>query len=49
MWTKVPQANNLNTWPTTFFIGKDGLVKGVHAGFTGPSSGVLHDQLKKDF
>jgi thiol-disulfide isomerase/thioredoxin len=49
MWTKVPQANNLNTWPTTFFVGKDGLVKGIHAGFTSPGSGVLHDQLKKDF
>ena len=24
MWEKVPQAVNLNTWPATFFIGRDG-------------------------
>jgi len=27
MWDKVPQAVNLNTWPATLFIGKDGKVK----------------------
>jgi thiol-disulfide isomerase/thioredoxin len=47
MWTRVPQANNLNNWPTTFFIGKDGLVKGVHAGFTSPGSGVLQTSSRR--
>ncbi len=36
MWDKVPQAVNLNTWPATLFIGKDGKVKATHAGFAGP-------------
>jgi thiol-disulfide isomerase/thioredoxin len=35
---KLPQAVNLNSWPTTFFLGRDGRVKGVHAGFAGTAS-----------
>ena len=49
MWEKVPQAVNLNTWPATFFIGRDGLVKGVHSGFASPASGEFNDQLKAEF
>ncbi len=35
---KLPQAVNLNSWPTTFFLGRDGRVSQVHAGFAGPAS-----------
>jgi thiol-disulfide isomerase/thioredoxin len=49
LWEKVPQAVNLNTWPATFFIGRDGLVKGVHSGFASPASGEFNDQLKAEF
>jgi peroxiredoxin len=49
MWDKVPQAVNLNTWPATFFIGRDGRVKGTHAGFASPASGVFNQQLKAEF
>lgn len=49
MWVKVPQLVNLNTWPTTVFIGRDGLVKGVHAGFASPASGEFNARLKKEF
>jgi thiol-disulfide isomerase/thioredoxin len=49
MWEKVPQAVNLNTWPATFFIGRDGLVKRIHAGFAAPASGEFHRQLKEEF
>ncbi len=45
---KLPQAVNLNAWPTTFFLGRDGLVKSVHAGFAAPASGSFHDELKSD-
>ena len=41
---KLPQAVNLNSWPTTFFIGRDGRVRNVHAGFAGRASGPLHDE-----
>lgn len=49
MWEKVPQAVNLNSWPTTFFVGRDGRVKKIHSGFAAPASGEFNDQLKKDF
>ncbi len=49
MWDKVPQAVNLNTWPATFFIGRDGKVKAAHAGFAGPASGIYNTQLKEEF
>jgi thiol-disulfide isomerase/thioredoxin len=49
MWEKVPQGVNLNTWPATFFIGRDGLVKKIHAGFAAPASGEFHWRLKEEF
>ncbi len=49
MWEKIPQAVNLNTWPATIFVGRDGLVKGIHSGFASPASGEFHTQLKKEF
>jgi thiol-disulfide isomerase/thioredoxin len=45
---KVPQAENLNSWPTTFFIGRDGKVRFIHAGFAAPASGEFHTALKKE-
>ncbi len=45
---KLPQAVNLNTWPATFFIGRDGLVRGAHAGFAGKATGVAHQRLKAE-
>ena len=49
MWDKVPQAVNLNTWPATFFIGRDGRVKATYSGFATKASGVFHKELKDDF
>jgi thiol-disulfide isomerase/thioredoxin len=49
MWEKVPQAVNLNTWPATLFIGRDGLVRSIHSGFASPASGEFNDQLKREF
>lgn len=45
---KLPQALNLNSWPTTFFLGRDGRVRSVHAGFAGPASGEFHNTLKEE-
>ena len=42
---KVPQAVNLNCWPTSFFLGRDGRVKEVHAGFAGPANPPAHEAL----
>jgi len=49
MWEKVPQAVNLNTWPATIFVGRDGLVKGIHSGFASPASGEFNRQLREQF
>lgn len=49
MWDKVPQAVNLNTWPATLFIGRDGKVKGTYSGFASAASGVYGKELKDDF
>jgi len=49
MWDKVPQVVNLNTWPATLFIGRDGRVKGTYSGFAAPPSGVYNAELKTEF
>jgi thiol-disulfide isomerase/thioredoxin len=49
MWEKIPQAVNLNTWPATIFVGRDGLVKSIHSGFASPASGEFHQQLQQEF
>ncbi|MGP0071824.1 MAG: TlpA disulfide reductase family protein [Bryobacteraceae bacterium] len=46
---KLTQPVNLNSWPTTFFLGRDGRVRFVHAGFPGPASGKLYHQTVKEF
>ena len=45
---KFPQAVNLNCWPTSFFVGRDGLVKEIHAGFAGPGNTAGHEELERD-
>jgi thiol-disulfide isomerase/thioredoxin len=44
----VPQAVNLNAWPTTFLVGRDGRVKKVHVGFTSPGSGPRDAETRAD-
>jgi thiol-disulfide isomerase/thioredoxin len=46
---KLPQAVNLNSWPTTFFLDRNGLVRKVHVGFAAPASGELNALLKEEF
>jgi thiol-disulfide isomerase/thioredoxin len=45
---KIPQLINLNSWPTTVLIGRDGLVKGIHVGFASPASGNFNAELKQE-
>lgn len=47
--SKLAQAVNWNAWPTTFFLGRDGLVRGVHAGFPSSASGDLHRVAEEEF
>jgi thiol-disulfide isomerase/thioredoxin len=46
---KLTQAVNWDAWPTTFFVGRDGRVRGAHAGFPSPGSGELYRQTKEQF
>jgi thiol-disulfide isomerase/thioredoxin len=45
---KLPQAVNLDAWPTTFFIGRDGKVRTVHVGFPSHGSGAYDRQARAD-
>ncbi|MCX6938157.1 MAG: TlpA disulfide reductase family protein [Verrucomicrobia bacterium] len=46
---KLPQVENLNTWPASFVLGRDGRVRATHAGFAAPATGELHQELRRDF
>ena len=45
---KLPEAEHLNSWPTSFFLGRDGRVREVHAGFAGPANPTAHQALVTD-
>ncbi len=45
---KMPQGVNLNSFPTTFYVGRDGRVRSAHAGFPGKASGKFHEETKAE-
>ncbi|MBX3280695.1 MAG: TlpA family protein disulfide reductase [Acidobacteria bacterium] len=45
---KLPQLENFSVYPTTIFIGRDGLVKRIHAGFEGRAAGERFTRLKSE-
>jgi len=45
---KIPQADHLNSWPTSFILGRDGKVRQIHAGFAGPANPQGHEELVKE-
>jgi len=45
---KISQAENLNAFPTTFVLGRDGRVRTVHAGFASPATGAIYGESKKE-
>ncbi len=45
----LPQLEGFTAYPTTIFLGRDGLVRRVHAGFTGPATGPQHEALLREF
>lgn len=46
---KIPQAVNLNTFPATFVLGRDGRVKAVHAGYASKATGDFYLKEQKEF
>jgi hypothetical protein len=45
----LPMLNKVVAFPTTIFIGRDGKVKRIHTGFSGPGTGVYYDQFVQHF
>jgi thiol-disulfide isomerase/thioredoxin len=45
---KVPQAVNLSSFPTSIFVGRDGLVRGVHSGFAGRVTGPFYAETREE-
>ncbi|HEX7137926.1 MAG TPA: TlpA disulfide reductase family protein [Vicinamibacterales bacterium] len=44
----LPQIVNFGAYPTTIFLGRDGRVRSVHAGFASPAAGAEHTRLKQE-
>lgn len=45
----LPQLDGFTAFPTTIFLGKDGRVRRIHAGFYGPATGAQHDAVVREF
>ena len=45
----LPGLNHIMAFPTTIYIGKDGKVKRIHTGFSGPGTGIYYDQFIERF
>jgi thiol-disulfide isomerase/thioredoxin len=45
----LPQLRGFTSFPTSIFLGRDGRVRRVHAGFYGPSTGSMHTAQVADF
>jgi thiol-disulfide isomerase/thioredoxin len=45
----LPQLHGFTSFPTTLFLGRDGRVRRVQAGFYGPATGAQHERLVRDF
>ena len=45
---KLPQLVNFGAYPTSIYLGRDGKVRSVHAGFASPATGEEHVRLKQE-
>jgi thiol-disulfide isomerase/thioredoxin len=45
----LPQLHGFTSFPTTVFLGRDGRVRRVQAGFYGPATGAQHERLIREF
>jgi thiol-disulfide isomerase/thioredoxin len=44
----LPEIVNFGAYPTAIYLGRDGRVRSVHAGFASPATGEEHLRLKKE-
>jgi len=45
----LPQLRGFTAYPTTLFLGRDGRIREVYAGFRGPATGVQHTKQLEDY
>jgi thiol-disulfide isomerase/thioredoxin len=45
----LPMLHKINGYPTTFIIDKQGKVREIHTGFSGPGTGVYHTDWIQEF
>ena len=45
----LPMLNSVSAWPTTIYIGRDGTVKKIYTGFSGPGTGEAFEDFKQEF
>ena len=45
----LPMLNHVMSFPTSIYVGRDGHVKGIHTGFSGPGTGVYYDRFVQEF
>jgi thiol-disulfide isomerase/thioredoxin len=45
----LPQLHDVTAFPTTVFLGRDGRVRRIHAGFHGLAAGPQHARMVRDF
>jgi thiol-disulfide isomerase/thioredoxin len=46
--SKLPQLVNFGVYPTTIFLGRDGRVRSVRAGFASAATGEEHERLERE-
>lgn len=42
-------VDHVRAFPTTIFVGADGLPRAIHSGFAGPATGEEHAKLVREF
>jgi peroxiredoxin len=45
----LPMLHKINGYPTTFIIDKQGKVREIHTGFSGPGTGVYYTDWIQEF
>ena len=45
----LPQLQGFTSFPTTLFLGRDGRIRLVHAGYLGPATGAQHEKQVEEF
>jgi len=45
----LPMLSSILSFPTTIIIDKEGRVRNIHTGFSGPATGIYYEKWKEDF